>query len=175
MPIRPEFLVRGLDGRPQPPQDLLERIRRYDSRLGLFYTNAAWAITEAWREDDQRRQWIQSGEVQPEAAFDICGYLPITCSLDEAPAYIEQMLRSYTLDQYTALRQAVTHWNEFGLLDQVGDKVMAEVSNALDKSNDVSPGISEAVAIDLKPKAPAAADPAIAAVMAPFRRRKKAG
>lgn len=153
MNIRPEYLVRGLDGRPLPPPELLAKLKQYDPRIGLFYTNAAWAITEAWREDDQRRQWIQSGEMQPEMAFDICGYLPVNCALEEAPAYIERELRSWTAEQFAGLRAAVNHWNDAQQTAIMENAVLSAVSDDLDKGNIVSPGISEAVAIDLKPKA----------------------
>lgn len=151
MPIRPELLVRGLDGRPQPPQDLLARLQQQDPRLGLFYTKASWAITEAWRPDDPRREWIQLGQMQPEMAFDICGYLPLTCSLDEAPAYIARELRSYTVEQFQSLRAAVVHWNDVGMAAVQEDAVLSAVSNDLDRSNIVSPGISTPVTINLAP------------------------
>ena len=141
--------MRGLDGRPQPPQELVAKLQQYDPRIGLFYTNAAWAITEAWREHDPRRQWIKAGEMQPEMAFDICGYLPVTCSIDQAPAYIERELRNCTAEQFQALRAAVVHWNDAQQDAIVENTVLAAVSDDLDKGNIVSPGISEAVAIDL--------------------------
>ncbi len=151
MPIHPQFLVRDAKGRPVPPPEIVERIRRIDPRLGLFYTNAAWAIYEQWKPDDPRRRWIQEEQMQPEYAFDICGYLPVTCTVDEAPAYIERELRAYSPQQFKALRDAVNQWNDALLDGPVREQVMAGVSDALDKSNDVSPGISEAVPIDLGP------------------------
>jgi hypothetical protein len=151
MPIRPELLVRGLDGRPLPPQDLLDRIRRYDARIGLFYTNAAWAITEAWTDDDARREWIKRGEMQPEMAFDICGYLPITCSLDEALPYIERELRTHTAESFQAIRYAASHWNDVVQPAMVEEAVLSAVSNDLDASNIVTPGSGVSVAVDIAP------------------------
>lgn len=170
MSIRPEFLIRGADGRPLPPDDLMQRLKRYDPRIGLFYTKASWAITEAWKDDDPRRQWIRSGEMQPEFAFDICGYLPPTCGLDEAPAYIEQQLRYYTPEQFTGLREAVNNWNSAQQDAVLENAVLGGVSNALDKSNDVSPGISAPVGIALT------ASSAVAVAPAPTKVKKsKAG
>lgn len=150
MPIHPLLLVRDTQGRPIPSPELVAKIKKYDSRIGLFYTKAAWAITEAWKEEDPRRQWVQNGSMQPEYAFDICGYLPITCTLDEAPAFIERELTSWTAAQFKGLRDAVNHWNDVQLEKQVEDQIMSGVSNALDKSNDVTPGIYEPVMKDFE-------------------------
>lgn len=150
MPIRPELLVRNADGIPQPPQDLLARIQAQSGgRVGLLYTKAAWAITERWPEGDPRYQWVQDGSVQDAYAFDVCGYLPITCSLDDAPAYIERELRHYTTEQFQALRHTVNHWNEVVQDQAVEAEVIGAVTNALDAGNDVRPGISAPVATDV--------------------------
>lgn len=156
MPVKPELLVRGLDGRPQPPADLLTRIKSKDPRLGLFYTNAAWAITETWRDDDPRWEWVQNQSVQREMAFDVCGYLPVTCSVDEAPAYIERELKNWTAEEFRSLRDTVRDWNLAGGHDAaLENEILGAVSNDLDKSNIVSPGISTAVKVDLAPAKPA--------------------
>lgn len=152
MPIRPEFLVRGLDGRPQPPVELIERLHQYDPRIGLFYTNAAWAITEAWKETDPRRERIQQGDMQPEMAFDIAGYLPITCSLDEALPYIERELRNHTAESFAALRYAATHWNDVERPAEIEAATLAAMSNDMGKFVN-SAGIT-AVAADLTASPP---------------------
>lgn len=167
--------MRELDGRPQPPQDVLARLRRYDERLGLFYTNAAWAITETWREDDPRREWIRDGSVQPEMAFDICGHLPVTASLEEAPAYIERSLRSYKPEEWKSLRDAARDWNMSGIDAQQEDEILGHVDNALTKSGP-SIGVFAVPAQlidnnDKKEEAPPP-DPAIAAAMSSRRRKK---
>jgi hypothetical protein len=134
MPIRPEDLLRDALGRPQPPSELLARLRRFDDRLGLHYTKAAWAITERWRTEDRRWEWVRNGSVPEAMAFDICGYLPINCSLDEAPAYIERELHSYTPDQYLKLRAAVAHWNDVTQDQQVEEAVRTGIEEDLTKS-----------------------------------------
>ena len=87
----------------EPPKLLVERFARVDDRLGLKFvqfpiadsTNVNsirhWAIVIHWREDDARRQWIQRGEIPASAAFDVLGYLPIDCSVQEAFTYFERM------------------------------------------------------------------------------------
>jgi hypothetical protein len=151
MPIRPEFLVRDLEGRPQPPDELVRRLKRYDDRIGLFYTNVSWAITERWRENDPRWERVREGELQPEFAFDICGYLPITCSVDEALPYIERELRVHTAESFNALRYAVNHWNDTEQDRHLENTVLGAVSNDLDNDNIVSPGISASVIADITP------------------------
>ncbi len=154
MSIRPDKLVRDLAGRPQPPHEIIRTLQQYDPRIGLFYTNVSWAITEAWRETDPRREWIQLGHMPADMAFDICGYLPVDCSLDQAMAYIERELHSYTAEQFSALRAAVNQHNT-ARQDQVMEQtVLGAVSNDLDASNIVTPGISEAVGIQLMPETP---------------------
>lgn len=134
MPIRPETLVRGADGRPQPPQELIERLKKYDARVGLYYTKCSWAITEAWAENDPRRARILEGDMSEDMAFDICGYLPLTCSLDEAPAYIERELRSYSAEQFAALRYSISHWND-AIAEKSGeDEFVAGTIENLDTS-----------------------------------------
>lgn len=153
MPIQPQFLVRDMQGRPQPPGELLAKLKQYDSRIGLFYTSASWAITEMWRDDDPRRLRIQAGELQPEYAFDIAGYLPITCSVDEALPYIERELQSVSAEQFQALRHTVNHWNDVQQDQVMENTVLAAVSNDLDKGNIVTPGIQAHVATNISPVA----------------------
>lgn len=112
MPVRPELLMRGLDGNPLPPTELVAKLKSYDPRIGLFYTKASWAITETWLDTDARREWIQDGSMPESMAFDICGYLPLQCGLDEALPYIERELRGHTAESFAALRHAAFHWNE---------------------------------------------------------------
>lgn len=163
MPIRPELLVRNAAGNPMPSPELLARLReRGGPNIGLFYTKAAWAITEAWPENSPKREWIQKGLMQPEYAFDICGYLPITCSIDEAPSYIERELASpaFSAEMFPQLRKAAKHWNDTVVEEEAFQKTMAAVSNDLDHFNIVSPGISAPVGIDLSdvPSVPVTGD-----------------
>lgn len=159
MPIHPAFLVRDMQGRPLPSPELIAKLKKYDPRIGVFYRNVGWAITEAWGEHDPRRQWIQNGSMQPEYAFDICGDVPLTCSLDEVPAFIERELSSWTPDRFKGLREAVNHWNDVQLEKQIEDQVMSAVSNDLDRSDIVTPGIYEPVLKDFELPGEAPAPP----------------
>jgi len=133
MSVRPELLIRGLDEIPRPPSDLVAEIDRRCPGAGLLYTRATWAITLKWREDDPRRRFIQSGEMQPHGDFDVVGHLPLTCSLDEAPALIERELKNWPDDAFHELRDAVNQWNAVGREAAVEQKVMSEVWNDIDK------------------------------------------
>lgn len=133
MSVRPELLIRGLDEIPRPPSDLVAEIERRVPGAGLLYTRASWAITLKWREDDPRRRFIQSGEMQPHADFDVVGHLPVTCSLDEAPALIERELKNWPADAFKELRTAIQEWNDVGREAAVEEKVMGQVWNDIDK------------------------------------------
>lgn len=173
MPIRAQDLLRGADGRPRPQPELLARLQKYDERVGLFYTNAAWAIIETWRPEDPRRARVQRGEMPEDMAFDICGYLPVTCSVDEAPAYIERELRSYTEHQFNALRHAVNHWNDVGMDQVLEEKVLGAVSDDLNKAGPSIGVFNVPGEVVAAPEPTPPPMPEIAAVMAPRRRRKK--
>lgn len=152
MPIDPRRLIRDFDGIPQPSPELVQRLKRFDPRIGIRYSKVAWQITEDWTENDPRRAGIRSGETDPRFAFDICGYLPISCDVSQAPAFIERELSSWSPTQFQALREATRRWNEEGQDAAVMDTVLSAVSNDLDKSDIVTKGASEAVAVDLKPE-----------------------
>jgi hypothetical protein len=134
MPIRPETLMRDKDGRPLPPADLIARIKRFDSRIDLRYNKVSWDIIQYWGPDDPRRARIQSGDTPEHMAYDIAGHLPITCGLDEAPAYIEQTLRGYTNGEYQSLRETIRRWNEEVVDSQVEDRLRAGIEEDMTKS-----------------------------------------
>lgn len=129
---RAELLIRGLDGVPLPPPELAAEIERRCPGAGLLYTRAAWAITLRWRPDDARRRFIQTGEMQPEGDFDVVGYLPVNCSLDQAPALIERELKNWPDDAFRDMRAAVDQWNNVGREAAIEDQVMGGVYNDLD-------------------------------------------
>lgn len=131
MGIQVSSLIRDEKGRPIPPTDLLARIKQYDDRLGLFYNNMGWAITETWRLSDPRWAMVQSGDLGGDFTFDICGYLPLTCSLDEAPAYITRELRAWTPDRFQSLRETVNHWNDVVQPAAQRDEALARVEDVM--------------------------------------------
>jgi len=142
------LLIRGLDEVPLPPSDLLAEIERRCPGAGLLYTRVSWAITLKWREDDPRRRFIQSGEMQPHGDFDVVGHLPVTCSLDQAPALIERELKNWPEDHFRELRNAITQWNDVGREAAVEEQVMGAVWNDIDKG----PGTARGPDGKFKPK-----------------------
>lgn len=92
-------MILGADHRPQPPSEIVARLRQVDPGLGLTFCPGAfwqerlgrmvdsWAITEAWRMDDPRYRRVQAGEIDGDHCFDILTFLPADCSVDEAFGY----------------------------------------------------------------------------------------
>lgn len=108
-------LVVGQGGIPIPNSEIVERIKRIHPALNLRFSDGigglGWAITWEWQENDRRRQWIQDGRTDPNMAYDIVGYLPMGCSLNEAPAYIERSLKQYPREEVSGLVSRMSHWN----------------------------------------------------------------
>lgn len=91
-------LVVNERGVPQAPADVVARLRAIDPRLELrcyrFGITDQWAPVWRWDERDPRMARVQSGEIDPAAAVDILGYLPLDCTPANAVGYIERMLKS---------------------------------------------------------------------------------
>lgn len=112
-------LLVNATGHPEPPTDLVRRLRQIDDRLSLrFYplgeNGGQWALIERWTENDRRRQMIQRGEMSPESDFDLVGLLPLAVRSEDALPYIEKSLvqRPQTKDDYQAMLSKVRHYND---------------------------------------------------------------
>lgn len=131
---RPDpVLVLNERGGPVPPPDILRRIRAIAPELGLRF-NAAfdssnWAFTRDWPETDARWARVRSQEISRESAYDIIGYLPIDCSVEQAASYVEQHLRNYPLEHVRALHASMQRWNESEVPTQ---QISALVSESVD-------------------------------------------
>lgn len=122
-------------GEPQPPTTVLERLRGVHSGLGLRYTPHAgpvWAITLTWGPEDARWALVQAQALPEARAFDIVGYLPVDCPLDEAPAYIAQVFRTSTKAEVQRMADAVERHNQ---RVPVADAVESAVAAVLDQDN----------------------------------------
>jgi hypothetical protein len=108
-------LVRDLAGIPVPPSEIVERCKRIHPALGLRFASglggSGWAITWDWTEHDKRRAWILEGKTSPDGAYDIVGYLPFGCPVDEAPGYIERSLKQYPREEVSKLCDRIHHYN----------------------------------------------------------------
>jgi hypothetical protein len=101
-------------GAPEPPHDSMRRIKAIHPALGLRYVEGVsshWAITMHWVESDRRWEFVKNGSADPDSAYDVIGYLPMDCSLAEAPAYIERVLRTFPREDVQKLVDRVAKWN----------------------------------------------------------------
>jgi len=102
-------------GGPVPPSDVLARVREYSPSLGLRFMpefdRSRWALTWEWPVHDRRWARVQSSEIPRDAAYDIIGYLPIDCPLDQAAGYIETHLKNYPIEEIRRLHRKTVAWN----------------------------------------------------------------
>lgn len=127
-------------GRPEPSPEISRRLAAITPRLSLRWLEGigpTWAVCLAWAEGDRRWQWVQSGKTDPGRAFDIIGYLPRDCSLDQAPAYLERMLRDYPRDEVRHMTAAVARWNEHDAGRAEVEQAIAEVLDSPDPTREV--------------------------------------
>lgn len=117
-------------GTPEPSSDIQRRLTVVHPRLSLKFIDGAtehWAICMRWDETDERWQHVQSQEIDPNRSMDIIGYLPMTCTVDEAPAYLTKALRQYPKADIQALTERVIAYNETTPIAQAMDAAIAEV------------------------------------------------
>ena len=124
-------------GRPEPSPEIARRLKAIDAGLKLqWITGVAgnWAVTMRWPEHSPKWARVQSNEVSPDRAFDILGWLPMDCPLDEAPALIERMLRTFPSEDVQKLANAVQGWNDTKAGQAEVEQAIAEVLDMPDPS-----------------------------------------
>ena len=124
-------------GTPEPSSEIQRRLRAVHPRLSLRYVDAFtehWAVCMGWEESDPRWKHIQSQEIDPLRSVDIVGYLPMTCSIDEAPAYLERSLRQFPREDVQRVADHVMAFNEQAPLAQAVEEAIAEVLDSPDPS-----------------------------------------
>lgn len=102
-------------GQPEPSPAIQRRLAAITPGLQLLWLpgmGQSWAVILKWRESDRRWEWVQEQNYDPTRTFDIIGYLPKDCSLDEAAPYLERMLRTYPRDDVRNMVDKVAKWNE---------------------------------------------------------------
>ena len=117
-------------GQPEPSSEIQRRLRCVHPRLELRYVDAVdahWAICLRWAENDRRWSMIQSNEIDPNRSIDILGYLPMQCSPDEAPAYLEKSMREYPADEVRNMVRDMGQYNSVAPVQQAMEEAMAEV------------------------------------------------
>lgn len=101
-------------GAPEPNSEIVKRLHQIHPDLGLLYnavTPQHWAVTMQWPKTDRRWELVKTQEISGEATYSILGWLPLDCSLEEAPAYIERFLRTSTSESIRNLTQWVDRFN----------------------------------------------------------------
>lgn len=127
-------LVNAL-GRPEPSPEVQRRLRAVHPNLFLRFIdglNSSWAICWAWPENDRRWSTVQSGEISPDRAFDIVGYLAMDCSLDEAPSYLHRVLRTFPKEEVSQLADRILRFNETEALNEQVNEVLKELTDSPD-------------------------------------------
>lgn len=128
----PTFVTNERGG-PVPPQDILKRLAQVDPSLGLRFMAdfdaSRWALTWEWKPSDVRWARVQVGEIPREAAYDIIGYLPLQCPVEQAAAYVETHLKNYPREEVSKLRAQMTHWND---VEMPAQQVQALVADTLE-------------------------------------------
>ena len=116
-------------GQPEPPTHVVTRLRALHAGLSLKFldqTGEHWAVCMAWQPDDRRWERVQQGETDPASAYDIIGYLPVDCSMDEAPAHLERVFRQYPKDEVRNMADHVQSYNESAPVDAAIEEALVE-------------------------------------------------
>jgi len=143
-------------GAPEPSPEIRRRLQAIHPRLDIRFVKAAgqhWAITFAWAEDDRRRALIQNGGIAPNSDFDIIGYLPVDCPVDEAPGYVSKVFREFPREDVQNLIGRIAKFNETPAQKAV-DEAIGEVLDQKDPSKAGGPKVTVEVKADVgeKPK-----------------------
>lgn len=122
-------------GRPEPSPELQRRLAAITPGLQLRLLNGVgsrWSVTLAWGPQDRRWRWVQEEKYDPASAFDIIGYLPLDCGIDQAAPYLERMLRDYPREDVQRMVDGVTKWNAEDAGKVEVEQAVAEVLDAPD-------------------------------------------
>jgi hypothetical protein len=117
-------------GMPEPSPEISRRLTAISPGLHLRFlgsTGQHWAVCQTWDANNTGWARIQSGEVNPDRAFDIIGYLPVDCPVEQAPALLERMLRTYPKEDVRNMADAVYAYNETTPAAQAVEQAIAEV------------------------------------------------
>lgn len=126
-------------GNPEPSPEIQRRLRALDSRLYLeFMPDFArhWALKCRWQDGDRRWERVQTGAIPESSAADIVGWLPMDCSVDEAPAYLERSLSVFSERQADRVLFDVERWNRSGARDEQVQEVLADLAGGSYGAND---------------------------------------
>ena len=126
-------ILYNASGNPEPSPDIQRRLRALDHRLYLEFMpdfNRHWAVKCRWREDDRRWERVRTGAANERQAADIVGWLPIDCSVDEAPAYLEKSLGKYSQTMADRVLFDVERWNGNTVQEEQLGGVLRELADS---------------------------------------------
>lgn len=126
-------ILYNASGNPEPSPEIQRRLRALDHRLYLeFMPDFAkhWAVKCRWREDDRRWERVQEGGISDDRAADIVCWLPIDCSADEAPAYLERSLGVYSQKMADRVLFDVEAWNGKSVQEEQVGEVLRELADS---------------------------------------------
>jgi hypothetical protein len=100
-------------GTPEPPTDVVRRLRAVDPKLTLRWGPwGAWQLVREWRSGDRRWERVQTERYDPAMAFDVIGHIPNDCSTEQVPAYVERLLREWgNADEAKRMLDQMDHYH----------------------------------------------------------------
>lgn len=127
-------LILNSAGRPEPSPEVSRRLRAIHAGLHLKFIgdgDGYWSVCMTWEPEDRRWGTVQSGEIAPDRAFDIIGYLPLDCSADQAPSYLERMFRTWPAENVQRMANHMDKYNA-SAVNTAADEALAEVLDMAD-------------------------------------------
>ena len=115
------------------------RLREIHGGVHLRMIQGSWGVCMSWRDNDARREWIQTEAYDPAKAYDIIGYLPMDCPPDMAPAYLAKMFREFPREDVNRMLDAMDALNDQPAQAAV-EAAIAEVLDSADPSGTVKRG-----------------------------------
>jgi len=123
-------------GIPEPSPEIQRRLRAVHGGLKLRLIDTGvptWGVCMEWQSDDRRWEWVQNESYDARMAYDIIGYLPLDCSIEEAPAYLGKMLRAYPVEDIQRLSDSVSNYNT-GVVNTAVDEAIGDMLDSADPS-----------------------------------------
>lgn len=127
-------VVLGADGSPQPPTEIVRRLRQIDDRFRLHPApdgRAVWWVVRVWGEDDPRRAMIRRQEVSADDAYDLFCEIPRDCPVWEVPNFLMRRLERTTKPELRRMVDDLARYNA-DVKTATLDRAMEEPRNRLE-------------------------------------------
>jgi hypothetical protein len=91
-------------------------------------------------ERERPEAWTDScGEIPAESAYDIIGYVPLDCPLENVPSYAVSALKQYPREEVRKLTESVGNYN----VHDVGKQQISDVLNATLDSKEFNASVTK--------------------------------